>query len=289
MAIVCNSGFLHWVARRSGRVLLIDGEMPREEMKRRLIEAAGRLGCSIPAGLSILSREDAENMPPLNTKPGQKWLDAFIAAKGPFDFIVFDNLQALLVGELKEEQAWADVQSYVLDLTKRHIGQLGLHHTGIDESRGYGSKMKKWQLDLVAEGDEDLAFSLKFTKARLRTPETRADFESVGIALRDGEWLLGATKQKLKKKEQPNGNNDRITFEALIKALLKDGKLPPVCNDIPDNTPCVSFELWRACIFNALPLDEVKRKNETVKRCSEYLIGNGFVGHWNGLVWKIKG
>ena len=102
LAIVCNAGFLHWGAGRAGRVLYIDGEMPRSEMKRRLREAVDRMDCDVPPGLCILSREDVEDMPPLNGKPGQAWLDRFIAAHGPFDLIIFDNLQALLLGEMRK-------------------------------------------------------------------------------------------------------------------------------------------------------------------------------------------
>ena len=33
------------------------------------------------------------------------------------------------------------------------------------------------------EGEDDLQFTLKFTKARMRTPETREDFETVAMKL----------------------------------------------------------------------------------------------------------
>ena len=81
----------------------------------------------------------------------------------------------------------------------------------------------------------------------------------------------------------PSGSNNKIALDALTKALLKDGKTPPASNDIPPNTPCVSETLWHSCIFNALPLDEVKRKNQAVKRSPTYLIANHYVGHWDSL------
>ena len=292
LAIVCNAGFLHWGAGRAGRVLYIDGEMPRSEMKRRLREAVDRMDCDVPPGLCILSREDVEDMPPLNGKPGQAWLDRFIAAHGPFDLIIFDNLQALLLGEMKEPDMWASVQPYVRSLTKRYIGQLWFHHTGIDESRGYGDKSKEWQLELVGlmervEGEDDLQFTLKFTKARMRTPETREDFETVAMKLdaSTNRWSMTETKSA-KTKPKPTGNN-RIAFDALTKALLKDGKVPSTSNDIPDDTPCVNIDLWRSCACERLPQEEVKRKNEAFNRAVIWLLNNNHAGKWGDLVWSM--
>ena len=115
--------------------------------------------------------------------------DSLIADYGPFDLIIFDNIQSLLVGDMKEEDQWAGVLPWVRDLTRRSIGQIWFHHTGHDETKSYGSKAREWQMDTVAlmERDEadntDLCFSLKFTKARERTPENRADFEPVTMRL----------------------------------------------------------------------------------------------------------
>jgi RecA-family ATPase len=105
MAIVSNSGFLHWIARRSGRVLYIDGEMSNRQMKVRLRDAVRRAGIKREHSelLTMLSREDFDDMPPLNTKDGQEWLDSFIGEYGTFDLIIFDNIQALLSGSMKDD------------------------------------------------------------------------------------------------------------------------------------------------------------------------------------------
>src|SRR4029077_4373408 len=100
-AIAENIGFLHWRTQRQARVLFIDGEMSKRQFKRRLVDAARRAGVK-PEGLVILSVDDFRPMQPLNTKDGQEWLDGFIRKHGPFDLIVFDNIQALIVGSMKE-------------------------------------------------------------------------------------------------------------------------------------------------------------------------------------------
>ena len=38
-----------------------------------------------------------------------------------------------------DEEAWAQALPWVKSLTKRGIGQLWVHHTGHDESKGYGT------------------------------------------------------------------------------------------------------------------------------------------------------
>ena len=143
IAIAANKGFLHWQAKRAGRVLYVDGEMSRRTMKRRLQDAVRRAAVE-PEGLVILSKEDFEGMPPLNTPQGQKWMDDFIEKHGPFDLIIFDNIQALLVGDMKDEEQWANILPWVRSLTRRSIGQMWFHHTGHDETKSYGSKAREW-------------------------------------------------------------------------------------------------------------------------------------------------
>jgi RecA-family ATPase len=147
-AMAFGRNFLHWRSRRKARVLYVDGEMPRDLMKERL-----EVMCKIFAlkpdeiahskGLTVLSSEDFEDMLPLNTEGGQKWLDGFIDRTGPFDFIIFDNITSLCSGIMKEEDSWQSVKPYTLELTKRHVGQLWVHHTGHDTTRGYGTKTRE--------------------------------------------------------------------------------------------------------------------------------------------------
>jgi hypothetical protein len=190
-AIIRNESFAHWCAGQPGRVGYFDGEMPRTEIKRRLL---GNAKGGAPDNLYIISREDFEDMPPLNTVEGQVWADKIIATHGPFQLIIFDNIQSLLTGNMKDEELWAAVLPWVRSLTKRQIGQLWFHHTGHDETRSYGSKAKEWQMDTVAimEGtkveEADIAFTLKFTKTRMKTPDNKADFEDVTLMLKGSTW-----------------------------------------------------------------------------------------------------
>jgi RecA-family ATPase len=194
MALRAAAGapFLQWKAGRPCRVLYVDGEMPRGLMQDRLRSEVRRSGLK-PDSLFVLSKEDFEAMPPLNTDAGQQWMDAKLDELEP-ELIFFDNIQALIVGDHTKEESWSPVLSWVRSLTKRHIGQIWFHHTGHNEGHSYGTSTRQWQmgvcilLERAAGAENDLTFTIKFTKARERTPQNRADFEDVTVALRNDQW-----------------------------------------------------------------------------------------------------
>jgi RecA-family ATPase len=140
-AMCLGRDFMHWKSRRSARVLYIDGEMPRDLIQERIGEACKWFGVEPREAhrIAVVSTEDFEDAPPLDTEEGQAWLDEFIAANGHFDFIFFDNIMSLCSASMKEEDSWQAMKGFVKSLTKRRIGQLWLHHTGHDKSRGYGT------------------------------------------------------------------------------------------------------------------------------------------------------
>ena len=188
---------------------------PAELIKVRLAMAASWFAVEPPAdGLYLLSREDVEDMPPLDTPEGARWLLDFVGKLGRLDHVTFDNIASLTATCLKEEDGARALKDLQRDLTKQRIGQLWEHHTGHDATRGYGSKMREWHLDtaMVAERLDrpgaDVAFTLKFPKCRRRTPDNRADFEEVEIELRNGRWLGSVPKAKRTRKNlKPRAQN----------------------------------------------------------------------------------
>lgn len=219
LAMTSNVNFLHWISGRRCRVLYVDGEMSRRLMKRRLTDAARHAGTR-PEFLTVLSKEDFDDMPPLNEPEGQKWMDNFLELNGPFDLAIFDNIQALLVGDMKDEEQWAKVLPWVRSLTRRAIGQIWFHHTGHDETKSYGSKAREWQMDTVILMERvetpgaDLSFALKFTKARERTPENRQDFEPLTMSLQGDAWAFTQTVTP----RTPLGLNQRTVLGILTDA-----------------------------------------------------------------------
>jgi RecA-family ATPase len=248
VALPDGNGFLHWDAGRKCRVLYIDGEMSARLMKQRLREAADRIG-SVPDGLIIISKEDYPEMPPLNLPVGQKWLDNFVKKHAPIDLIIFDNVQALLAGDQSKEESWSPMLPWVRSLTRRSIGQIWFHHTGHDEARSYGTKTREWQMDTVIlmerveTSDADLAFTLKFTKARERTPENRDDFEAVTMSLVDDQWTVGKSTDKTN--NRPSSHTQRLAVDALISLAAEYGEPLPTTMGLPAGIRAIPIALFK--------------------------------------------
>jgi hypothetical protein len=162
-------------------------------MKTRITDEARRAAGTIPDDLAILSVADNPAMRPLNTEEGRDYIDAVIARFRP-EFIIFDNIQALILGDMKEEDGWASVLPWIKSITGKRIGQEWIHHTGHDEGRGYGTKTREWPMDTVAimkgvdRPEALISFELSFTKHRDKRPDNQTDYATVQIALVADKW-----------------------------------------------------------------------------------------------------
>ena len=230
MGLHCSAGlpFLHWPAARQCRTLYVDGEMSRRVNKQRLIDETGRMGM-VPNQMHLINHEDVPDghWLPLNDVRGQKFIDTKIIELGGFDLVIFDNVMALISGDQKDEEGWHQVMPSVRSLTRKRIGQLWIHHTGHDTTRGYGTKTREWQMDNVIHLDAiersgtDVSFKLAFHKAREREPSTRADFRDVEIALVDDQWTYsGAVSGVGQRNIQPK---IKKFYEALCTATGASG------------------------------------------------------------------
>jgi hypothetical protein len=239
--IATGQGFLHWRSSRPARVLVIDGEMPAELIKARSLDLLRRGGVPPTDNLLIFSRDLEEQfaaafptlglMPPLNTEEGHNYVIARIDFLGGVDAVILDNVMSLIAGDQKDEIPWSETLPLVMQLTRRHVGQIWLDHTGHNTDRQYGSATKAWRMDAVGQmtplpddqrGQHEVAFTLSFEypgKARRRTPENWADFESVIIRLKDDRWTWEpAGGEKRLGKVQPG----RMPFyDALVAAIGK--------------------------------------------------------------------
>jgi hypothetical protein len=248
-AMAAGKDFLHWRCARPARVLYVDGEMSRSLMKQRIDDALRRIG-GVPRGqLFCLCKDDVDDMPPLNIKIGQNYVDAKIAEIGGVDFVVFDNVQSLIPGNMKEEDDWAAALPWIKSLTKRRIGQLWFHHTGHDTSHGYGTSTREWQLDTVGLMEKvdrpgaDIAFALKFSKTRQKTPANRLDYEPVTVLLENDAWSCsGASKSPPAKK--PPSPKAQAFYHALTDALAAKGAAR------------VTSDEWKASCLNRGLLNE---------------------------------
>jgi hypothetical protein len=283
--------FLHWDARRAIRVLYVDGEMPRRLMQKRLQDEVARLGIVMPPGFHMLSHEDIKDIAdnrwqPLNMVEGQKLIEEQIARVGGVDLIILDNIMSLIAGDQKDEEGWRQVLPWVFSLTRRRIAQLWLHHTGHDASRGYGTKVREWQmdnvihLDAVGREDTDVSFLLRFTKAREREPATRKDFRDVKIALVGNEWSYEAASGVTPGKISPLA---RKFYDVLCIATRN--------SDLNHNgSPAATLEQWQADLIKSGLIDNDAKPNSQRALLSKYkiqLITANWIGSNERLAWTL--
>jgi hypothetical protein len=279
IAVHCGAGleFLRWRCHRRARVLFIDGEMSRRLLKRRIHEAVTRLGVR-PEGALFLSREDIEGFPPLNTPAGILWLLQFVADLGGIDLIIFDNVMALLEGDQKDEVSWNAVLPLVSELTKRNIGQVWIDHTGHDATRGYGSKTKQWRMDTVIHltaverADTDISFTLEFRKARERTPETRADFESITVSLIEDQWLEDGAGRR-----QGKPSRQELSVLEVLNELIGGSNVVT-----HKGHRAVNSEIWKEeCLRRGL-----LPNHHAFRACRSHLVQKNLIECDGELAWK---
>ena len=277
--------FLHWRAHRRARVLFVDGEMSRRLLKRRAVDVCRRCGGE-PEGLFLLNREDIENFPPLNTPAGKGFIERVIDKIGDVDAVIFDNVMALIEGDMKDEEGWQKTLPLIDALTRRGIGQMWVHHTGHDASRGYGTKTREWRMDAVIHlseekrADTDVSFRLEFQKARERTPETRPDFENVTIALVNDEWVCNAASVK-QGRPSPLGTK----FLEALKDAMAGAE-----TTMFQNWKAVNVDVWRAeCVRRGLLDPKAKRDSARAlfNKHRRELIGANLIACNGDLVWVL--
>jgi hypothetical protein len=314
-AVCLGCEFMHWAGGgKPRRVLVIDGEMPRELMRSRIADAHRWFGIDpMIDGLFLLSLEDVREMaekgllpemPPLDTPEGHEWVYQFIELIGGVDFVVLDNVQALTVGDLREETTWAPLNPLVYGLTRRHIGQLWLHHVGHDKSRAYGSKRFQWIMDAVmlgeapAEDEEaepvDVAMKVTFQKARRRTPDSRADFEPVTLQLDKGRWEskgTGPTKRKSDKPRRPSDAGELVI--KAVKLALKNTPMPPPASAAMEGVKEVTaesqvrFYYYQQANWARLDKAEKETVRKTLRRGLDNAKAARRIGQWEEWIWIV--
>ena len=298
-----GKGFLHWQGKRKARVLYLDGEMPVDLIKERIVQECARWDvdpADITDGLYILSREDVEDMPPLDTPEGLAWLLELIESVGGVDLVVFDNLMCLTQGDLREETTWTALKPVVLELTKRRIGQWWVHHVGHDKTRPYGSKPFQWMMDLVLLGeavpghrDADVAFKLTFQKARRRTPDNRTDFQDTTIVLQDGQWSSQEAPADTFAGRRPAAINrvGALAAKALDKALAAAGERLPDHEMTRGVTQAVQVRTWRTYFAQIAGYGDTPKEKEAERKAfdrgRENLLGAGGAAVWGPWAWRV--
>lgn len=252
LSVAGGLSLFNWHAPKARRVLYVDGEMPAISMQERL--AALATGMAAPPhamqNFSIITPDiQSRPMPDLATTYGQQALEPFLAG---VDLLVLDNLATLCrTGKENESQSWTPMQTWLLDLRRRGMAVLLVHHAGKSgDQRGTSARedimdtvisLRRPTTYSVAEGAR---FEVHLTKARGIVGEDAMPFEvhlrsegnqliwdvnelvnvqaeqlkqllAEGFSIRDCADEMGVSKSvvhRLKKKLEEGGDADAVRY-----------------------------------------------------------------------------
>lgn len=131
VAVASGGAVFNWRAPMPKRVLYVDGEMPATAMQSRLTSLVS--GMAVPPyalqNMALITPDlQPCPMPDLSTVNGQARLEPFLK---DVDMLVLDNISTLCrTGKENESQSWQTMQAWLLDLRRRGLTVLLIHHAG---------------------------------------------------------------------------------------------------------------------------------------------------------------
>ena len=166
-AVSSGTKFLKWDVTKPRPVLFVDGELDAASLQQRIRALGGdtdnlRLLCS--------DMQD-DPFPSLATIKAQNIIES---ALGDAQLLILDNLSALAPSSNDTEaEDWISIQTWLLDLRRRGIAPIFLHHAG-HAGWSRGTTRREDLLDLVIElrrpkdyvANEGLRLEMHFTKTR---------------------------------------------------------------------------------------------------------------------------
>jgi putative DNA primase/helicase len=191
-AVASGSRFLKWEAPAARNVLYIDGELPASTVQQRLTMTLAHMENKPRSNALRFITPDLQErpMPDLATKQGQQLIEKHLE---DVSLLVLDNLSALCRdGKENEGEGWLPVQGWLLELRRRGIAVLLLHHAGKNLSQR-GTSRREDLLDAVITlrhptdycPGEGLRCELSFEKTRGLLSN---DANPIEIQLKNGVW-----------------------------------------------------------------------------------------------------
>lgn len=198
LAIAYGDSFLGFDAPNPRAVLYLDGEMPANTMQERLarIEHRKQPNPNMIEPRFITPDLQIDPMPNISTPEGQALIEKHIEG---IDLVVVDNISTLCgCGRENEAESWIPVQQWALQLRRRGISVLFIHHAG-KNGKQRGTSKREDILDTVImlkrpsdyEPNMGACFELHFEKARGMIGDTT---EAIRCQLTDGKWKSEAVE-----------------------------------------------------------------------------------------------
>jgi putative DNA primase/helicase len=185
VAIASGGDFLRYTCPKPRGVLLVDGELPREQLQEMLASQLAGAATEPTAPFKILSADMLDHrFPSLATIRGQAIVDDSLEG---VEVVILDNISTLFYETAAENEAesWEPAQRWLLDLRRRGLTVLLIHHEGKGGKQRGTSKREdvlSQVVQLKQPGDYTpelgCRFEVHLTKARGVFGEAAAPFEA---------------------------------------------------------------------------------------------------------------
>lgn len=132
-AVSSGTPFLRYKVNKPEGVLLVDGEMPQEDLQSRFLACSRSYDCKPQAPLRLLCADALpDGIPSIATSPGQALIEAELDAFPEVRLLILDSISTLCNGGQAENEAesWTDMQGWLLKLRRRGVSPLIVHHDG---------------------------------------------------------------------------------------------------------------------------------------------------------------
>ncbi len=186
-AIASGAKFLRWHASKPRRVLFIDGEMPQEALQERARSLAAAAPYQPPdeSYFTLLPMDRQRLGVSINlAKPEhQAALEQHLDGVA---FMVIDNISTLVNGGRENDaDSWDAMQAWLLQLRRRGVSVLLIHHAGRGDN-ARGTSKREDVLDTVLylkrpddyDMEEGARFEVHLTKARGVVGDDAQPFEA---------------------------------------------------------------------------------------------------------------
>ncbi len=175
-----------WNSLKANKVLFVDGEMPLSVMQERLAKIVKSADSEITAisNLLIITPDiQRQSLLDLSTPQGQNAIEEHLQ---DVKLLILDNYSSLCrSGRENEAESWIPLQEWFLDLRRRGISVLMIHHSNKAGTQR-GTSRKEDLLDTVItlkkpenyDSREGARFEVHYEKARGFYGEEAAPFEA---------------------------------------------------------------------------------------------------------------
>jgi len=184
-AVSCGEPFLKFRIEHASGVLLVDGEMPAEDLQERLAKIAAAVEGTPREPFKILSADLLEDgIATLASSRGQEIVEANLEG---IKLVIVDSISTLCGGRGRENEAesWEPMQAWLLSLRRRGIAALLVHHAGKGGDQRGTSKREDVMTQVLKLSpppgycpSEGAVFEARFTKSRGLTGEPAKPFEA---------------------------------------------------------------------------------------------------------------